>query len=418
MTPDQYEAVEHLIALFHEQKTSCVFVNGMPGTGKSILAITLLFKLRTDAHFKNLRVALVSPMEQLRKTYQQIAKSVEGLRVNDVIGPSEVAKGEPYDVLLVDEAHRMYDQKGAMGVPAYRRTCEKLGLTWNATQWDWIIKASRHAVFFFDPKQQVRATGLGVAQRDALLDKLENESRCVHMFELSTQMRVRGGDEYLDFIYDILIGGPAAPEIAKAFPTLFSALPHSLEAKSDLTGHAPTYELALVDSFADFCKLQLNKEHECGLSRMTAGYAWEWASKNDPCAYDIEIEGIKKRWNSTRGNWVNSPCAVHEVGSIHTVQGYDLNYSFVIIGNDIAYNRESDRLEAVRPNFKDRGAKKTADDEDLQAVVINAYYVLLTRGMRGTYIYVCDHEVKRYFQRFIPTIRMNENGLFEVCPSS
>ena len=415
LTPDQYEAVEHLIALFHEQKSSCVFVNGMPGTGKSILAITLLFKLRTDAHFKNLRVALVSPMEQLRKTYQQIAKSVEGLRVNDVIGPSEVAKGEPYDVLLVDEAHRMYDQKGAMGVPAYRRTCEKLGLTWNATQWDWIIKASRHAVFFFDPKQQVRATGLGVAQRDALLDKLENESRCVHMFELSTQMRVRGGDEYLDFIYDILTGGPAAPEIAKVFPTLFSALPHSIETKANLIGHAPAYELAIVDSFEDFCKLQLEKERECGLSRMAAGYAWEWISKNNPRAYDIEIDGIKKRWNSTQGNWVNSPNAIHEVGSIHTVQGYDLNYAFIIIGNDITYNKQSDRLEAVKAGFKDRGAKKTATIETLQAIVINAYYVLLTRGMRGTYIYICDSEVKRYFQRFIPTIRLNASGSFEVC---
>ena len=138
---------------------------------------------------------------------------------------------------------------------------------------------------------------------------------------------------------------------------------------------------------------------------MAAGYTWDWISKKDSSAYDIEIEGIRKRWNNASGgNWVNSPNAVHEVGSIHTVQGYDLNYGFIIIGNDLKYDANLDRLVVNRPSFKDRGAKKTATDEMLESIVINAYYVLLTRGMKGTYIYVCDSEVKRYFQRFIPTI--------------
>ena len=72
---------------------------------------------------------------------------------------------------------------------------------------------------------------------------------------------------------------------------------------------------------------------------MAAGYTWDWISKKDSSAYDIEIEGIRKRWNNASGgNWVNSPNAVHEVGSIHTVQGYDLNYGFIIIGNDLKYD--------------------------------------------------------------------------------
>lgn len=410
LTPDQYEAIENILTLIEKDQKICTFVNGMPGTGKSILAISLLFKLKNDPRYKknkNLHVALVSPMEQLRKTYRALTHSVDGLRPGDIIGPSDVVTKGPYDVLLVDEAHRMYDEKGAMNVPAYRHTCAALGLDNSATQWDWILKSATNVVFFFDPKQQVRATGLGAERRNQIIDRLENDSIEVHTMELSTQMRVQGGDEYLDFIYDILTGGPTAIHTAKEFNSLFSSVPISPAARAEQAkdGIVPLYELAIVNSFADFEKLQLDKEKEGGLSRMAAGYAWDWVSKKDPSAYDIVIEGVHKRWNSASGgNWVNSPNAVHEVGSIHTVQGYDLNYGFIIIGNDLKYDAELDRLVVDRTSFKDRGAKKTATDEMLESIVINAYYVLLTRGIRGTYIYVCDPEVKRYFQRFIPTI--------------
>ncbi|MDN0062887.1 DUF2075 domain-containing protein [Collinsella ihumii] len=409
LTPDQYEAIEGILKLVKADKRTCTFVNGAPGTGKSILAISLLFKLRTDPEYSKLHVALVSPMERLKRTYRELARSVDGLRAGDIIGPSDVATKGPYDILLVDEAHRMHGEKGAMSIPNYRKTCAALGLDSSATQWDWILAQARNAIFFFDPKQQVRATGLGISERNRKLGELEREHVSVSTFELSTQMRVQGGDEYLDFIYDILTGGPTAEATAKVFNRLFSSTPQTDAQRTRLSesGTPPLYELAIVDSFADFCKLQRGKEVQCGLSRMAAGYAWKWETKNDPDAYDIEIEGIRKRWNSSKsGNWVNSENAVEEVGSIHTVQGYDLNYGFIIIGNDLKYDPATDRLIANKASFMDSGAKKTAaNDEDLlQSVIINAYYVLLTRGMKGTYIYICNPGVKRYFQRFIPII--------------
>lgn len=416
LTQDQYEAIERIIALVRSDRRSCAFVDGYPGTGKSILAMTLLFKLRVSEEYKDMKVALVAPMEQLRKTYREVAKAVDGLRPGDIIGPSEVVKKGPYDVLLVDEAHRMHGLKGAMGVPAFRKTCERLGLSDSATQWDWMLKSARNVVFFFDPKQQVRATGLGAASRDRILKTLEERGVFTDVMALTTQMRVVGGDEYLDFIYDILYGGPTAPLTARSFFDLFSALPtqHRVGDVGD-GDNAPLYELALVDSFAEFCDLQQTKESQCGLSRMLAGYAWDWQSKKDSERFDIQIEGVKKRWNSkSNGNWVNSENAAQEVGSIHTVQGYDLNYGFVIIGSDVFYDERSDSLGVSRAAFKDRGAKKTSTEETLKEVVLNAYYVLMTRGILGTYIYVCDDGVKKYLQRFLPTIRKREEGRFEI----
>ncbi len=407
LTADQYEAIEAIIELIRTNRTACTFVNGMPGTGKSILAVSLLLKLKTDPAFTGMNVALLSPMTQLRTTYRALARSVEGLKPSDIIGPSDLPKRGPYDVVLVDEAHRMHDKLGTRSVPAYRKTCAALKLDDTASQWDWVLAASRHAIFFFDPKQQVRATGRSVADREKLFDALEERGVPVFTYELSTQMRVQGGDEYLDFMYDILTGAPSAAVTARAFPRLFSALPYdTTHARTDAHERENLYQLALVDNFQDFCKLQQIKEKECGLARMAAGYAWKWVSKHDPDAYDIEIEGIRKRWNTqTNGNWVNSEHALNEVGSIHTLQGYDLNYGFIIIGSDVRYDATSDALVADKKSFYDAGAKRTADAAQLQTIVVNAYYVLLTRGMRGTFMYACDPEVKHYLQRFIPTIR-------------
>ena len=89
---------------------------------------------------------------------------------------------------------------------------------------------------------------------------------------------------------------------------------------------------------------------------------------------------------------------------MHTVQGYDLNYGFVILGPDIYYDSNKDAVNVNRANFKDAVAKKKASDDDLQKIIVNAYYVLMTRGMLGTYLYVCDPALKEYLSRYIPAI--------------
>ena len=137
---------------------------------------------------------------------------------------------------------------------------------------------------------------------------------------------------------------------------------------------------------------------------MTAGFAWKWETKKHKDAFDIVIEGIPKRWNSTQKDWVNSANAVNEVGCIHTVQGYDLNYGFVILGPDIYYDTDKGAVCVNKANFKDAVAKKKASEDELRKIIVNAYYVLMTRGMLGTYLYVCDPALKEYLSRYIPVI--------------
>ena len=387
-----------------------IVIEGAPGTGKTILAMTMLYKLRTRPEYQGLRCALVSPMDSLRDTLRKACHDIDGLRPGDVIGPSEV-KASHYDVLLVDESHRLHGISGAgRNGRAYKSTCLQLGLDENAHQLDWILSQGTKVFLMYDPKQKVRGTGLAQDQLNERVERLENEGINVDYLRLSTQMRVAGGDASLDLVYDVLTNPNRAAIEAGDFDKLFSCLPND---GADKSGLSSKYEFAVIDSFSDFCALQQEMERKASLSRMMAGFAWDWASnptRNAPADFDIEIEGIRKRWNSRTKNWVNSPNAPNEIGSIHTVQGYDLNYGFVIIGRDIAYDAKLQRLVPCRKEFRDTGAKNLARDADsLFEVIANAYYVLMTRGMRGTYLYVVDPEVRTYLTRFIPLIGRHGN---------
>ena len=143
-----------------------------------------------------------------------------------------------------------------------------------------------------------------------------------------------------------------------------------------------------MTDFTKFNNLMYQKEKEVGLVRMAAGYAWDWLSKNDKTVYDIEIQEIKKQWNHCTEGWVHSENAIDEVGCIHSIQGYDLNYAFIILGDEIGYDPDEKNIIIRAENYFDQNGKKTAEYEELKEYIQHIYYVLMTRGIRGTYIAV------------------------------
>lgn len=121
---------------------------------------------------------------------------------------------------------------------------------------------------------------------------------------------------------------------------------------------------------------------------------------------------MRLRWNSTDVDWVSSPTSIDEVGSIHTIQGYDLNYAGVIIGPDLRLDEATGKVVFDRSSYRDpRGATNNRargivySDDDILQFVRNIYAVLLTRGMLGTYVYACDEPLRRYLRRFFGTGR-------------
>ena len=219
--------------------------------------------------------------------------------------------------------------------------------------------------------QVVGPSGINIERFEKKM-KLEQTRRVVTYYSLLTQMRVNGGNDYINLINGILSG------------------------KCKQTAHLDNYEFKVINDFKKFNDLQQKKEAEFTLSRMIAGYAWEWKSKKDKSCYDMELDGVKKQWNYKLENWVLSEGADKQVGCIHTIQGFDLNYGFVIMGDEIGYDHEN-RAIIVRPEcYYDQNGKKTAPREELLDYVKHIYYVLMTRGIKGTYLYICDKELREY----------------------
>lgn len=364
LTEDQMLVAEQLITEIKLQRPGVHIVNGGPGTGKSVLATYLMKALKDSEETKHLSIALVVPMSGLRGSIKKAFSYVEGLSEDMVIGPSEVAN-KKYDLLIVDEAHRLHQRKNIVNYSSHDKVNEKFGLGKEGTELDWILRSSKQQVLFFDENQTIRPSDVRT-NRFADLN--------ASLYKLTSQLRVSGGEAYIDFVDKSLSGESV---------------------KSDFKD----YDFKIFDNVSEMIEEIKTKDKEFALSRVVAGYAWPWISKNEPRLYDIDINGVLLRWNSRLIDWVNSPNAINEVGCIHTVQGYDLNYVGVIIGPELSYDDKVKKLRVNPEKYEDQnGWRGVSDPAELERYIFNIYKTLLTRGMKGTYVYICDDKLRDYFK--------------------
>ncbi len=366
LTEEQAAVINKLLRNILTAKGTYI-VNGGPGTGKSIVALNLLKRLREDEKTAHLKVALVVPMEGLRKTYQKVVKRIPKLGPQSVIGPNEAAK-QHYDILIVDEAHRLRRRVNlGLAFGAYDKTTAALDLPKEtATQLDWIRASSTQQVLFYDKQQSV---GPG----DIRPEEIERPQ--AKHYELVSQMRVEGGEDYLKYVDDLLALKPVGE------------------------WSFPNYELKFFSHIGEMVGEIKKKNTKHSLARMVAGYAWPWNTKKGKADHDMEIDGVKLTWNSTNIDWIYSPNSINEVGCIHTVQGYDLNYAGIIIGPELSYDEENDSLVINEDKYEDANGKRSISHPDeLKYYVINIYKTLLTRGIKGTYVYVFDEKLRNKFR--------------------
>lgn len=268
---DQRAAVEEIVDSLKQEENQTVIVNGMPGSGKTIVAIFLFKYLKDSEEFKDKKIGFVVPQTSLRKTLKGIFKSIYGLKASDILSPSDVTK-QFYDILFVDEAHRLHQYKNISYMGAFKASCERIGLTKESDELDWILHQCKCPVLFYDEMQVVGPSGIDVKRFRKKME-IEQTKRMMTYHSLFTQMRVKGGNDYIAYVKGILSGN----------------------IKENKT--FSNYELKLMTDFKKFNELLYRKEEEVQLARMVAGYAWDWISKNDKAFYDIEIQGIEKQWN-------------------------------------------------------------------------------------------------------------------------
>ncbi|MDJ0336026.1 DUF2075 domain-containing protein [Salinibacterium sp. G-O1] len=424
LTDDQAVAVEGILeGLFEDLESasnSTIVVQGEPGTGKTVIAIFIMKllvdivktvpsdELDSDSRFAEffvsgypellagLRIGIVVPQQSLRESIRKVFRKTPGLTANMVMTAFDVGfADEHFDILIVDETHRLNqraNQPSGVQNKNYQLINEKLfGFDDSTkTQLDWIRTKSNHQIFLLDAAQSVRPADLPAEFLGGIVDAARGEKR---LYPLVSQMRVRAGADYVGYVRRILSANSAETALAEA---------EAFEG----------YDFRMFDSVAEMRDEIRARDAESGLSRMVAGFAWPWKTKTDKEAYDIEIEETRLRWNSAQTDWIASPKALDEVGSIHTVQGYDLNFSGVIIGHDLRFDEGSGKLFIDRTSYFDVKGKennprlgKTYSDDDLLRFITNIYSVLMTRGIQGTYVYVCDPALREYLRTYIPAHR-------------
>jgi hypothetical protein len=412
LTTDQAVAVtgilDQIIKSKKMNKTSKIVIEGDPGTGKTIVAIYLMKLIQDIANLspdmiidddsifseymtsensellKNYKVGLVIPQQSLRATLEKVFSKTHGLTKKMILKPFSVgSSSEKWDLLIVDEAHRLsmranqaFPTLNTLYVDINKRLFGKDDTKY--TQLDWIQAQSSIQVLLLDPAQSIKPSDMS---RDLIDDVIAVAKKESIYFRLHSQMRVSAGQDYVEFIRRIFTDNP---------------MPNP---------GFDQYDLRFFDSFADMRQAILAKNESVGLSRILAGYAWKWLSKKDPNTPDIEIEGLKLFWNRTDKDWINSASSIDEIGSIHTIQGYDLNYAGVVIGNDIGLDAATNQIVFRRDNYFDlKGTVNNRvlgikySDDDILQFVLNIYRVLLTRGIKGTYVYVCDLELREFLK--------------------
>ena len=356
----------------HKKRT--IICQGGPGTGKSVIAIQLLAALTN----KNQFVQYVSKNSAPRLVYEAKLKgNMKKSSISNLFKGSgsfmEVGNNQIH-TLLVDEAHRLNEKSGMFHNKGENQIKE-------------IIHSSYCSVFFIDESQRVTMSDIGSVSEIEKWAKEEDSE--VYYMKLISQFRCNGSNGYLAWVDDVL-------DIRRT-------------ANFNLDGI--DYDIRVLDTPQEVMELVLEKNKESNKARMLAGYCWNWPKghRNDTDFHDIEIDDFGISWNLESGQaFAIAENSVREAGCIHTTQGLEFDYVGVIIGDDLRYENNrivTDFTKRASTDQSLKGIKKLYKENPKEAlersdeIIKNTYRTLMTRGMKGCYIYCTDTNLREYLKR-------------------
>ncbi|KRK40145.1 DUF2075 domain-containing protein [Loigolactobacillus bifermentans] len=376
----QTALVQHILTFcqqhWRQPQTAVFVIHGAAGTGKSVVLSHLLAVLQQarqqpDSPFYQGDNHLLINHPEMVKTYKQIAGQRAGLRKKDVEKPTPFINRyaklqQRADVVLVDEAHLLLTQSDR-----YNRFDQTNQLTE-------ILKESHIIILVFDATQMLKFKSYWPQQLlTQVLAPYPTETT-----RLTQQFRVQAG--------------PAIQHWLTAFGTAGQLLP---QPQPD-----STFDLRIYTDANQLYAHLRQQNQRYGLSRLVATADFPYTL--DGKTYYVETENFKQPWDKNMDPnvaWAERPKTIDEVGSIYTVQGFDLNYVGVILGPSVGYDAQHDCL-AIRPErYEDQEAFKQRRDvtdpavmaEMQRQIILNSINVLITRGRQGLYLYASDPVLRR-----------------------
>ncbi len=369
-----YEEVLRLSGLCQKDgRKRTVICQGGPGTGKTVIAINLLAELTQ----KNQMVQYVSKNSAPRDVYlRKLKGSYKKSSVNNMFKGSGSFVEAPENMagtLLVDEAHRLNEKSGLFHNQGENQIKE-------------LIHSSLCSVFFIDEDQRVTMDDIGSV--DQIKRWAREADSQVYEMELVSQFRCNGSNGYLAWLDDVLqireTANPALEDI--------------------------DFDIRICDTPGEVRDLIFEKNRDTNRARILAGYCWNWNKQeaNNTEYHDIKIGDFEMSWNLNGGEpFAVSDTSVNEIGCIHTSQGLEFDYVGVIIGDDIRYSNGkvvTDYTKRASTDQSIKGLKKLDKENPEEAkkradeIIRNTYRTLLTRGMKGCYIYCVDQELEKYLK--------------------
>lgn len=357
----------------HKKRT--IIIEGGPGTGKTVVAINLLAKLTQEGQF----VQYASKNSAPRYVY---AKKLSGYKKSSVLnmfkgsGSYVDLESNMIDTVLCDEAHRLNEKSGLYSNLGENQIKE-------------IIHASTCSVFFIDESQRVTLKDIGNISE---IKKWAKElGSVVTELELVSQFRCNGSNGYLAWLDDVLeIRQTANPDL------------------KDID-----YDIRILDTPDKVKDLIIEKNKEANKARILAGYCWDWIKegKGRTDIHDIVIGNFSMSWNldNTQTFAIDSN-SVNEIGCIHTSQGLEFDYVGVIIGDDMRYKdghiitdftkraKTDQSLKGIKALYKKDPEKALKEADE---IIKNTYRTLMTRGMKGCYVYCTDSKLAEYLKQSI-----------------
>lgn len=351
-----------------------LIVEGGPGTGKSVVAVNLLVALTNEQMLTQYITKNAAP----RAVYTSLLTgSFKKSHIDNLFKGAGIytdATPNEFDALIVDEAHRLNEKSGMF---------QNLG----ENQIKEIINAAKFSIFFIDEDQRVTFKDIG--EISSIKKWAKEFGATVHQLELQSQFRCNGSNGYLAWIDNAL----------------------RIRETANKTLDDVDYDFQVFDSPNELRNAISQKNLINNKARMVAGYCWDWVSKRNASLKDINIEehNFSMKWNlaSDGSLWILKPDSINEIGCIHTCQGLETDYIGVIIGPDFVIRDGvaiTDATKRAKTDSSIKGykslrkenpalAERTAD-----AIIKNTYRTLMTRGMKGCYIFCTDKETNSWFK--------------------
>ena len=364
-------ALMYAIDTLSTNSKNVFIVKGGPGTGKSVLAVNLLVELNK----RDMTCFYVTKSATPRSVY---SNKLRGDFTKKYIGHLFQSSGKfvdeknnAIDCLIVDEAHRLTEKSDFFGH--------------GENQVKEIINSSRFSIFFLDENQRVTLKDIGREETIKYFAKQLNAG--IYTYELDCQFRCNGSDGYIAWLDNVL-------EIRET-------------ANFDIDGF--DYEFKIFDDPNELRNAIEEKNKINNKSRIVAGYCWDWPKINrtDPDYNDIVIPeyNFEMSWNLDGGElFALGENTVKQAGCIHTTQGLEFDYVGVIIGDDMRYEDDhiiTDHTKRAKTDSSLRGLDLYPKEEQYgisDEIIKNTYRTLMTRGMKGCYIYCTNKDLQNYFR--------------------